>query len=171
MGRPAPLLLVFLLLITGCATTQSGRATSRVVGALVLAGTEQPIVGARVTLTPLEPLHDARRPDETDVEPARLSTIATTADLGAFVLTELNGPAGPMPLLRGWAYELRADADGFYSSVERIELSGSEVVMLLQIEVIDEEAMLGQQLTDLPADAVKVERGGLIKEVLRRLGR
>jgi hypothetical protein len=164
--------LILLLLLAGCATVPRGASTpDRIIGVLVLAGTEQPITGVRITLTPSEPLASERRPDPIEVTPLRLSTIAQTGELGDFVITALNGPDGPRPLLRGWAYELRADADGFYSASQRIEVHRGDLVTLLEIEVVDEGAMSGQQLIDLSPDAVHVEKGGLIEEVLRRIGR
>ena len=169
MGRSASAVLL-LLLLAACATLPRGNATpDRVIGVLVLAGTEQPITGARVTLTPIEPVR--ARADIAVHDTVRLSTIASSGDLGDFVITELNSPDGGWPLLRGWSYELRADADGFYPAVQDVEVHRGDVVVVLEIEVVDEGAMGGQQVIDLSPDAVHVEKGGLIDEVLRRIGR
>jgi len=159
------------LLLAGCATLPRAAQTDRVVGVLVLAGTEQVIAGARVTLTPTSPLERAARVDVPEHEPLRLSTIATTGELGEFVIESLASPDGARPLLRGWSYELRADVDGFYPASQELDLHKGEVVAVLEIEVVDEGAMGGQHLNDLSPDAVHVEKGGLIEEVLRRIGR
>lgn len=171
MGRSASSLLL-LLLLAGCATLPRGSATpDRVIGVLVLAGTEQPITGARITLTPTAPLPDVARVDALELDPVRLSTIAATGDLGDFQIVALNAPDGPRPLLRGWSYELQADAEGFYPASRQVEVHRGDVIAVLEIEVVDEGAMSGQQLNDLSPDAVHVEKGGLIEEVLRRMGR
>ena len=171
MGRRASAVLL-LLLLAGCATLPRGTSTpDRVIGVLVLAGTEQPIIGARVTLTPTGPTEGARGADEIVLQPIALSTIAATGELGDFVIDALDGPDGPRPLLRGWTYELRADVDGFYPVSRSIEIHRGDRVEVLEIDVVDQGAMHGQQVNDLSPDAIHVEKGGLIEEVLRRVGR
>lgn len=168
------------LLLPACAAPV-GRATDRIAGELVLAGTEQPIAGARLSLRAIEPLSKNADPGpraltaSTETAPAAPGPTALTASTettpaGAFAITELAA-AEPSPLLRGWAYELRADASGFYSAFARVEFTGGELWQRLEIELIDDEAMQGEQIIELPADAVDNPRGTLIDEVLRRQGR
>ncbi len=151
------LLLTAAIALTACAhAPRAGGPASSLVGALVLEGTEQPIVGAKLTLTPLEPLDD-RDGGET-------LGIATgyTEELGAFVFDDLR---------RDYAYELRADANGFYSTVERVEVGKGQNVMLLEIEVIEPETFAAEPIQELNPDALETEPGSLIELVLDRMGR
>ncbi len=158
-------LLPLLLLLTACAAP-IGRTSDRIVGDLVVAGTEQVLAGARLTLTPVEPVSAAA-----DEAGEGLGAVALTTEAGAFLITELTAPQQVFPLLRGWAYELRADASGFYSGFVRVEFTGGELVQRLELELIDDEPMQGEQINELPADAVDNPKGTLIDEVLRRQGR
>ena len=143
-----------------------GRSTDRIAGDLILSGTEHAIAGARITLTPLEPI--AR---DADAGSRGMTAVTSTTELGAFLLTELSSTQQVSPLLRGWAYELRADADGFYSATARVEFAGGELLQRLEIVLIDDELMQGEQIHELPVDAVDNPEGTLIEEVLRRQGR
>ncbi len=159
--------LLLLLLLSACAATPGGRAADRVTGRLLLAGTEQAIAGARIVLLPLQP-HGSRS-DESQL--AGLGAVATTNREGGFALAELDGEGQRIPLLRGWTYEVRAEAGGFHSESATVEYGRGELSLILAIEPIDDDEMTGEVLLDTSSEAVDNPRGTLIREVLRRQGR
>lgn len=161
------ILLLFALLV-GCSTPPKGRANDHVIGVLVLTGTETPIVGAEVSLVPVEPV--AANADPAD-EPEALATKVPTEELGAFLFSSLSTDA-PRPLLRGWLYELHATAPGFYSTTERVQFDRGQLALTIEIDVIDDTAMEGAHFVgEQPPDRLKGVDGTLIDEVLRRQGR
>ncbi|MCP4867182.1 MAG: carboxypeptidase regulatory-like domain-containing protein [Proteobacteria bacterium] len=159
------LAIATLIAVTSCAHGPRGGPSSELIGALVLEGTEQPIVGAKVTLTPIEPL------DGSDADMTGLNAVGYTADLGAFVFVEVSNAERTVPLRANWAYELTAEANGFYSTVERVELGKGQQTMLLEIEVIEPETFAAEPIQELNPEALKTEQGSLIELVLERMGR
>lgn len=165
MTRRLLLTLVFLA-ATSCAHAPRGGPANELIGALVLEGTEQPIVGAKLTLTPIEPL------DGSDDEALRgLNSVLYTEDLGAFVFVELSDAQRTVPLRSNWAYELVAEANGFYSTLERVEIGRGQQTMLLEIEVIEPETFAAEPVQELNPEALETEPGTLIELVLDRMGR
>ena len=170
--RTGPVLLLFAALVaSGCATT---RASDRILGLVLLEGTEQPIAGATLTLTPVAPLPQSRRAD-VHAAPYSVSTELRSQEEGAFSFASLTGEGGqPMTLLRGWEYELRCEAPGFFSGVERVDYLGGEEAVVIQIEVIEDEMVMGDGglfVGEQPPDRLKDVEGTLVDEILRRLGR
>jgi hypothetical protein len=159
-------------LLAGC-MAQHGRASDRILGLVLLDGTEQPIAGASLTLTPTAPLPQGRV-DAWEPDPLPVAR-APTGDSGAFAFDGLTGPDGaPVGLLRGWEYVLRADAPGFFTTTEELEYAGGERALLVTIEVVDEEVVHGDGglfVDEQAPDRLPGVEGTLIKEVLRRLGR
>ena len=172
MGRLLPI-LVFFVALAGCASSPGPRGEDRILGLLVLEGTEQPIAGATLTLTPIAPLPQAR-PDDL-AEPHDLATEQRSGPSGAFGFGALEDPEqAERSLARGWEYELRADAPGFYSTVDRVDFEGGQLAVVLEIEVIEDEMTYGDGgiiVGEQPPDRLKDMQGTLVKEVLRRLGR
>jgi|GEM_PF-1789782 len=173
MARPLLLAALVVVLLTGCAQNH-GRASDRILGIIVLQGTEQPIAGATLSLTPIAPMIHRARPDPA-ADPHAITHEMRSGDLGAFAFDGLTAPDGSRrPLLRGWEYELRADAAGFFSTTERVDFEGGEEAVVLQIEIIDDELVHGDGglfIGEAPPGRVDDMKGTLIKEVLRRLGR
>jgi hypothetical protein len=162
-------LLVVILLLAGCATGPRGRAADHVIGVLVLSGTEQPIIGAELSLVPIEPL--GPNADVAD-DPESLVATTPTGELGAFIFTSLSSTEAPRPLLRNWLYELHAVAPGFYSASERLHFGGGQLAVTMEIDVIDDTDMQGAQFVgEQPPGRLKDVEGTLIDEVLRRQGR
>jgi hypothetical protein len=160
--------LVLSLLLAGCATAGQGRTSDRIVGTLFLSGTEQPIGGARIVLVPTDPFD--RRADN-DEDPSLLGVEATTNDVGGFALDNLTGGERQRTLLRGWEYEIRAEAAGFYTEVATVRYERGELALALQIDLIDDDEMKGENLLEMSSEAVDNPKGTLIREVLRRQGR
>ncbi len=162
-------LLLVVLLLAGCATGPRGRAADHVIGVLVLSGTEQPIIGAELSLVPIEPLGPNADAAE---DPEALTTTTPTGELGAFIFTSLSSTEAPRPLLRNWLYELHAVAPGFYSASERVHFAGGQLAVTMEIDVIDDTDMQGAQFVgEQPPGRLKDVEGTLIDEVLRRQGR
>ena len=94
---------------------------------------------------------------------------------GAFQFSKLTTTDGAhRPLLRGWEYELRVEAPGFFGAVAIVEFIGGEEFVVLQIEVIEDELVHGDGglfVGEQPPDRLKGVDGTLVDEVLRRLGR
>ncbi len=150
------------------------RAADRVLGLVLLEGTEQPITGATVILTPIAPLPQVRNPDPED-DPHALHGEVVSGKEGAFSITGLATEDGtPARLLRGWEYELRCEAPGFFTGVERVDFDGGEEAVVVDIEVIEDELVQGDGglfVGEAPPDRLQGVEGTLIREVLRRLGR
>jgi len=163
--RPLPLLL--LITAMSCAHAPRGGTPDELIGALVLEGTEQPIVGAKITLTPLGSLDGTGQ--EGDL--VGMNAVGYTAELGAFVFDELSNAQTRVPLRRNWRYELVAEADGFYSTVQDVEFGRGREVRLVEIEVIEPETFGAEPIQELNPDALKTEPGTLIELVLDRMGR
>lgn len=163
--------MLALAVTTGCATT---RGSDRILGLVLLEGTQQPITGATLTLTPIAPLPMGTRSDPSE-DPLDHATEAMSENEGAFSFLNLATSAGPPHrLLRGWEYELRCDAPGFYSGVERVDYTGGEEAVVIEIDVIEDELVQGDGglfVGEQPPDRIDEMKGTLIKEVLRRLGR
>lgn len=168
---PLHLLVILVLLVSlaGCATAPRGRAADQVIGVLVLAGTEQPIVGAELTLVPIE----AMGPNsDAEDRPEALQATTPTGELGGFVFTALAADETSRPLLRNWIYELQAAAPGFHSVSERVHFERGQLAITLEIDVIDDTAMEGTQFVgEQRPDRLQGVDGTLIDEVLRRQGR
>lgn len=160
-------------MLAGCAGSPGPRGEDRILGLLVLEGTEQPIAGATLTLTPIAPLPQAR-PDALS-DPHALATEQRSGPSGAFGFGVLEGAEQTeRSLARGWEYELRADAAGFYSTVDRVDFEGGQLAVVLEIDVIEDEMTYGDGgifVGEQPPDRLKDMEGTLVKEVLRRLGR
>jgi len=150
------------------------RAADRVLGLVLLEGTEQPIAGATLILTPIAPLPQARRADPEDDPHALVAEVSSGAE-GAFSIHVLATSDGePARLLRGWEYELRCEAPGFFTGVERVDFDGGEEAVVVSIDVIDDELVQGEGglfVGEAPPDRLKGLEGSLIREILRRLGR
>ncbi len=163
-----PLLLLWALVL-GCATGHRGRATDQIIGVLVLSGTDQPIIGAEISLVAVEPL--GPRADPADAAGELRASLSTGA-LGSFLFTTLGPPEAPQPLLRDWLYELSGTAPGFYSVNERVRFEGGQLALTIEIDVIDDTAMEGSQFVgEQRPDRLQDVDGTLIDEVLRRQGR
>lgn len=162
-------LLLVVLLLAGCSAGPRGRAADHVIGVLVLSGTDQPIIGAELSLVPIEPVGP-----NADAADDHQSLAATTpsGELGAFIFTSLSSAEEPRPLLRNWLYELHAVAPGFYAVSERVHFGGGQLAITMEIDVIDDTDMQGAQFVgeQAPGRLEGVE-GTLIDEVLRRQGR
>ncbi len=168
---PAPVLppvrsLLLLLLLVGCAAPQSQRSGDRVSGRVILAGSDQPLAGVRVVLLPVTP-RDGADPEES---PGQLSTLVTSNEAGAFAFDALEG-LRESPLLRGWTYELRAEAEGFAVASQRLDFDGGATFAELQLDLILDDAFEGQQIQELSDDSIQNPTGTLIDEVLRQQGR
>jgi len=163
-----PSALLFAVFLSGCAGLQADRSTDAIAGVLFLSGTEQPISGARIVLLPQRAVGGRA---DTEAAPQTLGIEATTNDVGGFVLTELSGGERARTLLRGWEYEIRAEAAGFYGEVAPVVYDRGELLLALEIDLIDDDEMQGENLLEMSSEAVDNPRGTLIREVLRRQGR
>ncbi len=157
-------LLAALLLSSGCASVLTGK--------VVNAADAAPVAGATVLIEPVSRLPSPGNRDLENTPVPSLSAELTCDAEGTFELRLLaDESGGAAPLRPGWSYEVRAEALGFYTSVERVDLKGREAEVELRIHAIDEVAMDGQIIE---GDAEKRHdglQGKLIDEVLRRSGR
>jgi hypothetical protein len=158
--------LLLLILLSACAAPQPGRSGDRISGVLVLAGTEQPLGGVRVVLLPVA----AGEGGDPEDRPGELSTSAQSNAAGGFVFGGLDG-VRTAPLLRGWTYELRAEAEGFAVARRELRYEGGDAALRLELELIADDALEGQQILELGDDSIQNPAGTLIDEVLRKQGR
>jgi hypothetical protein len=122
----------------------------------------------------MRPLPHRGRVDPED-DPHNVIAEVHSGVAGAFRFSSLTGSDGaPRSLLRGWEYELRAEAPGFFGSVAIVDFAGGEEAVVLEIEVIDDELVHGDGglfVGEQPPGRLKDVEGTLVQEVLRRLGR
>jgi hypothetical protein len=158
--------VVSLVAVTGCASVLTGR--------VVIADSDPPAppVAATILVEPVSRLPmPGRRHLETMTPPSLRAELVCDED-GAFELRSLVDEAGvSTPLQRGWSYEVRAEALGYFSTAERVDLSGRSADVQLRIHPIEEVSMDGEVIE---GDANKRHdglEGGLLDEILRRQGR
>lgn len=157
------ILPLLLLPLAGCATVLTGRVLDSESGA--------PVPGATVLVEPVAPLPTPGKPalEQRSAPDARAEVVV--GEDGAFVLTALIDEQGaPTPLPSGWAYEVRAEALGFFTSVERVDVRRAAEVEL-RILALDEVDMDGEIIEGEAAERHDGLEGGLVDEILRRNGR
>lgn len=155
--------LVFLL-SSGCASVLTGR--------VVNAGDAEPVPGATVLVEPVSHLPTpGRRSVETTPPPAVGAEFTCDID-GRFELRHLRDEAGNSAALQsGWSYEVRAEALGYYATVERVDVTGRNAEVELRVYAIEEVTMDGDIIEGEAEGRHDGLNGGLINEVLRRSGR
>jgi hypothetical protein len=152
------------LLATGCASVLSGK--------VVTSGDSTALVGASVLVEPVSRLPSPGRRDLEAVSAPELRAEVVSDAEGRFELKVLRDEAGsPVPLPSGWSYEVRAEALGYYTTVERVDVAGRSAEVLMTVQAIEELAMEGEIIEGEGADRHDGLDGGLVDEILRRSGR
>jgi hypothetical protein len=161
--------LLMLILIAGCAGHQPAQSSDRIGGIVTLSGTDQPLAGVRVVLVPTE----GDEGDEGDAGENKLgdyASEATTNEYGAFAFDTLDGVVDG-PLVRGWTYRLRTEAQGLHGGEVTFEFEGGPQDWQVQMQLDADDSMAGQQFQELSSESINSPSGTLIREVLRQQGR
>jgi hypothetical protein len=164
--RFSSLFLVFTISASGCASVLTGR--------VVIAGSDPPapLVGATILVEPVSRLPTPGRRDLDAMMPPSVRAELICDEDGAFELRTLVDDAGaPTVLQRGWSYEVRAEALGYLTTVERVDLSGRAADVQLRIHPIEELSMDGEMIEGEATRRHDGLEGGLVDEIIRRAGR
>ena len=142
-------------LVAGC---PSGRSSDVIVGFIEVEMDQKlvPLAQADVTIRPVEAAEDAKKPDEAPELTSVLSGVSVTNGAGTFEIGLLasNETFAEYPLLRGWVYEFRIQAPGYYIYRGKFTFEGGATSLGVKLDEKSLDVMDDTGVIDVPDGAI-----------------
>lgn len=149
-------LALVLALLGGC---PSGKSSNTIAGHIEVTLDQEiiPLANANVMIRPVEPDTEQKRNDDPPEVTVNLRGVSTTNASGSFLVTSLASSATftEYPLLRGWNYEIRIEAPGYYIYHGSFPYEKGAGYLEIQLEEKDTDDVLDD------SGMIEIPEGGL----------
>jgi hypothetical protein len=153
-----PLLLIAALLLVGCPS--KGGSSDTITGLIEVEMDQRvvPLAQAFVTLVPFEPDATYKKQDEAPELTTSLKGVSTTNASGSFVVANLASSETFMeyPLLRGWTYQIRIEAPGYYIHEGTFTYEKGAQTLKIKLETKDTDVVDDSGVIKMREDAIQM---------------